>query len=231
MKSIIFDAGPIISLTTNNLLGLLVNLKQGYKGSFFLSEAVKREVVDTPLEKTLRFKFEALQVLRCIEKGFLEVVDNDRLRQKTLELLDIANQCFKAHGNYIRIVHYAEMSSLALALLLGSEAFVVDERTTRLLIENPRRLVEVLQNKLHTKIETSEENLRKFQSFAKAVKIIRSVELVTIAYEKGILNKYILHIPNAKQTLLESILWGVKLNGCAVSEKEIKQIMKLERKS
>ena len=131
----------------------------------------------------------------------------------------------------MRIVHYADVSSLAAASILNSDAVVIDERTTRLLVENPRRLIEILKNKLHTPIEVNEKNLKEFQSLTKNIKIIRSVELVTIAYEKGLLNKYILHIPNPKQTLLESILWGVKLNGCAVSEKEINQIMKLERKS
>ena len=61
MKSLIFDAGPIISLATNNLLWILEPLKNKFDGKFYLTDAVKRELVDRPLE-TKKFKFEAIQV-------------------------------------------------------------------------------------------------------------------------------------------------------------------------
>ena len=60
------------------------------------------------------------------------------------------------------------------------------------------------------------------------MKVIRSVELVTVAYENGILDRFITKIPDAKKNLLESVLWGVKLNGCAVSKDEIEQIIRIE---
>lgn len=60
--------------------------------------------------------------------------------------------------------------------------------------------------------------------------MIRSVELVTIAYELGMLDKYLPNAPDPKKTLLDSVLWGVKLNGCAVSKHEIEQILRMEIK-
>src|SRR3989338_9319364 len=98
MKLITFDTGPIISLTTNNLLGLLTNLKDKYKGSFYITEAVKKELIERPL-MTKKFKFEALQVLRSINQGVLEVFNSEDLRHKTVHLLELANNCFKAQGN------------------------------------------------------------------------------------------------------------------------------------
>ena len=56
------------------------------------------------------------------------------------------------------------------------------------------------------------------------------MELVTVAYELGILDSYITKIPDARKNLLEGVLWGVKLNGCAVSKDEIEQIVNLESK-
>ncbi len=60
--------------------------------------------------------------------------------------------------------------------------------------------------------------------------MIRSVELVSVAYELGLLNKYLVDVPNPKKTLLEAVLWGVKLNGCSVSEREIAEIVRVEVK-
>ncbi len=81
MKVIVFDTGPIISLTTNNLLGLLTNLKEKYKGSFYITGAIRRELIERPLE-TKKFKFEALQVIRCVGADVLEVSDSKELRNK-----------------------------------------------------------------------------------------------------------------------------------------------------
>ncbi len=229
MKSLIFDAGPIISLATNNLLSLLAPLKQEFNGKFYITKAVKRELVDRPLE-TKKFKFEAIQVERLIENQVLEIVDNNFIREKTSRLLDTANGIFKAYNNDIKIVHYAEISVITAALSLNSNAVVLDEKTTRFLIENPRMILEILKKTLHTPISINENNLKEFKNTTRGIKAIRSIELVTVAYERGLLDNYITNMPDARKKLLESVLWGVKLNGCAVSEEEIEQIVRLEAK-
>ena len=228
MKSIVFDAGPVISLTTNNLLWLLEELKKKYKGEFYLAEAAKRELIDMPLE-TKKFKFEALQVLRCINEDILKIIQNSELEEETISLINLANNCFNAQGNWLRLVHYADMAGLSACIRLNADAFVVDERTARLLVENPDRLVSILKDTLHTDIKINKDNLEEFRRRTKNIKLIRSVELVAVAYEQGLLNKYLPDIPDAKRTLLESVLWGVKLNGCAVSRDEIDQIIRLEK--
>ena len=96
-------------------------------------------------------------------------------------------------------------------------------------MENPRKLRHILRHNLHTKINENRTALKDFQRATKDVKIIRSAELAAIAYEKGLLDKYMVN-SQTKETLLESVLWGVKMNGCAVSKKEIEIIMKEERK-
>ncbi len=229
MKVIVFDTGPIISLTTNNLLGLLKNLKEKYRGSFYITNSIRKELIERPL-KTKKFKFEALQVLRGIRTGVLEIYSSDELRKKTFHLLDLANRCFMVKGEYVRIVHFAEISGIAATLLNDAEAFVVDERNTRLLIEDPKKLQEILGRRLHTKVDVDKGSLNEFSKLVKGVKLIRSVELVTIAYEKGLLDKYIVDVPSPRKTLLEAVLWGVKLNGCSVSEREIRDIVGIEVK-
>ena len=130
----------------------------------------------------------------------------------------------------MQIAHFAEISGVAAAVLNNAEAFVVDERNTRLLIEDPIRLKEILGRRLHANISVNKKYLDEFKQITKSIKLIRSVELVSVAYELGLLDKYLVDIPNAKRTLLEAVLWGVKLNGCSVSEREIKEIVKIEVK-
>ena len=109
MKAIVFDSGPIISLTMNNLLWLLEPLKRIGEVNFYITNKVKRELVDTPLYKTKRFKFEALQVLKEFKDKVLEFFDRPTLRQKTMDLLELTNNMFFAHGKNISIVQFAEI--------------------------------------------------------------------------------------------------------------------------
>lgn len=226
MKSLVFDTGPIISLTTNNLLCLLEKLKKKFNGQFYISKKSKEELVDNPLA-TKRFKFEALQVLRIINEKVLSVIDNIEIEKKTNTLLELANSIFYAYNKNINIVHKAEMQGLATCINLNANAFVVDERTSRVLIEDYKNLKQLLEKKLHATIKINQKSLQAFQKIVRGVKMLRSVELVTIAYELGLLDDYILNVKDAKKTLLESVLWGVKLNGCAVSKKEINEIIRL----
>ncbi|MBW2981068.1 hypothetical protein KY360_06655 [Candidatus Woesearchaeota archaeon] len=212
----------------NNLLWTLSRLKERFKGNFYLSEGVKRELVDRPLASK-KFKFEALQVLKCIDDGILEVVENEKVNEIANEILELSNHCFKVQGHWLNLFHYGEISGIAACKVLRTNIFVVDERTTRLVIESPDKLIGILERTMHTKIEVDRENLNKFSEFTKDIQLIRSVELVTRAYELGFLDKYLLNIQNPKRTLLESILWGVKLDGCSVSKREIEKILEFEK--
>jgi len=223
-KPIIFDTGPVISLTTNNLLWVLDSLKKQYKGNFYITPTVKRELVDTPIQSK-KFKFEALQVMHCINKNVLGITNSERLRNTALKLAELANQCFMAKGSWLQIVHYGEMEALAAAIMLDASALVIDERTTRLLIENPGRLEGILANRLYTKISINRKNLHEFAQMAKGIRLLRSAELLVVAYEIGSLDRYILNIPKPRKQLLESILWGVKLHGCAISREEIDAVV------
>lgn len=227
MKSLVFDAGPVISLTTNNLLWLLDQLKQEFNGTFYVPLAVKGELVDKPL-LSKRFKFEALQVMFRINNQTLEVIDNPKIKVLAEELLELANHTFKTRGNWLRIVHYAEMEVLATAIIMNSSAVVIDERTTRLLVESPKDLINMLSAKLRSKVFLNKQNLEKIKNWTKNISIIRSVELVLIAYERGILDKYLIEGDDARKTLVDSLLWGVKLHGCAITKNEIRQLVDLE---
>ncbi|MCX6709962.1 MAG: hypothetical protein NTV63_03370 [Candidatus Woesearchaeota archaeon] len=229
MKSLIFDASAVISITMNNLLWMLSELKKHFEGEFCICREVKSEIVDNPLN-TKRFEFDALQVLQSINSGILSVREMEDAKRLSFQLLDLANHSFRAKGSWINIVHKGEIESLATCILMKSDAFVVDERTTRLLIESPRALKDLLQSKLHSRIDLNRQNLHKFAELSRGVKVIRSVELATIAFEKGILDQYLL--PNGKEdpkrVLLDAVLWSLKLKGCAIPKSEINEIVEME---
>ncbi|MBI2564679.1 hypothetical protein HYV79_01680 [Candidatus Woesearchaeota archaeon] len=228
MKTLVFDAGPIISFTTNNLLHLFPKLKEAYGGKFVITSAVKKELIDKPLI-TKKFKFEALQVEKIIDENILSVVKDKTVEKKGEKLLALANKCFNAQNTPVKAFQQGEIESLAYACDNNAEAIVIDEFLTRALIENPDAIKEVMEKRLHTKVDVDENALKEFQTQICKIKIIRSIELVTIAFEKGLLNEYVVNLPKAKKTLLESLLWGLKLNGCSVTENEIKEIIKLEK--
>jgi len=74
MRSIVFDTGPIISIATNNLLWVLEELKKRYDGEFYITSAVKKEVMDKPLRSKM-FKLEALQIMFYISKGVIKILE------------------------------------------------------------------------------------------------------------------------------------------------------------
>ncbi len=229
MKSLIFDTGPIISLTMNNLMWILVPLKKKFGGEFYCAESVKNELVDKPLT-TKKFKFEALHTLRYMKDKTLIVDSSEETKDLAIRLLSIANSIFSAHSNNIQIVHYADMETLALAMKKKAESIVTDERTLRVLIERPQRLHSLLENKLHMKVNLDKEKLNEFKQEVGKINVIRSIELVTIAYEMGLLDPYLPDMKESHETLLSALLWGVKCNGCAVSVDEIDRIIYLESK-
>ena len=220
-NGILFDAGPIISLSSNNMLYLLRRLKEIYKKEFYITPRVKEELIDKPMS-TKRFRYEALQVIREIREGNICVLDGMDFEKETQELLNISNKTYKAHGNNITLVHPAEVEIFCYAKALGIPAVAIDERTMRQIVENQPAMYSTLKHKLHTRITRDEETLAQVKEKTKGIKIIRSVEIAMIAYKNHLLDNYIpKQYNNNKKVLIKSFLWALKLNGCAISSQDI----------
>ena len=229
MKALVFDAGPIISLTINNLLWLIPELKKRFGGEFYITNAVKKELVETPL-KSKKFKFEAIQVQQLIENDILKIISDSKIKKKAEKLANLANSCFFVHNHKMKAVHAGEMETLAAAIELDIEVIVVDERVTRMFIERPLEIERRFEKKLHSDVKVDKGKLRKFHSLVSHLKLIRSIELATVAYEHGLLDRYLVKIPNAKKILIESVLWALKLNGCSITDEEIEDIVRTVNK-
>ncbi len=224
MKALVFDTSSVISIVTNNLLWIMKSLKTKFGGEFFIPDSVKLELIDKPLESK-KYKLEAIMVSQAIDEGYLVIKEPLNVDDLLLHL----NQIYTVNGRPIHILDRGEVEAFALALRLQADAYVVDERTMRLMIENPSLLRILLENKLHTKVEMNNKLANEFSDMVKGVKIIRSTELLTIAYELGLLNKFVTSKTNNKD-LIDGLLWGLRLRGCAISTQEIEDIVGYEIK-
>lgn len=232
-RGIVFDAGPIISMTMSGTLDILEELRKIYPGKFVIPRGVKFEIVDKPM-RTRKYKFESIRVMPYIAKGVLEVVESQEIADKAKEILEISNSIFSARGKDIQIVHMGEAEAIALCLIKQMKTLVIDERTTRYLIEAPEKIKKKLMRKLHTKVYVDKDKLKQLNNQIKEIQPIRSTELLTIAYKKNLLKQYeysnILKKPNFHEDILEGILWALKLNGCAILDQEIAEIQKIALK-
>ncbi len=223
-KAIIFDSSAIINFTMNGLLSEFRELKKIFDGKFLITKEVREEVIEKPM-RIKRFKLEALKIKELLAEKILEMpsdsgIDENKISKMTREIINLANNTFFGHGNAIHIIDSGEASCLALSKLLNEKGvknvLVVDERTLRILGEKPENLLALLNKKLHTEIESKEENFNFFRDF----RFIRSTELIYIAYKKGI-------VKLKNHEVLDALLYAMKFNGCSISDDEISEIEKI----
>lgn len=225
-KAIIFDSGTLISLSMTGLLNELKKLKEIFNGHFLITEEIKREIVDYPIQRK-QYELEALRVKELIIKGILETpdkigIDNKIIEMKAKSIVDMSEQIFISHKRPVKIIHIGEASCIALSKMLFEKniknVIAIDERTTRILIEKPENLKELLEKKLHTKIETKKGSFEYF----KDLKVIRSAELLYVAWKKGVVEL------KDGNTILDALLYAVKFKGCAISSEEIEEIKRMK---
>ena len=221
-KTLFFDTGPIISLIMARLIWVLPKLKEQFGGQFYITPSVKRELIDRPL-KIKRFEFEALQTMKLIKDGVLEVYDKIPTK-RVQELKRMANSSFKIKNKTMDIIQEGELEAVACALEIGAEAIVMDERTLRLFIENSAEMEKLLEFRFKRDVVANPEKMQRFAEELKNVKIIRSIELVSVAYKLGLLESYRPAQKGGRNMLIDSVLWATKYNGCAVTGHEITEI-------
>lgn len=224
MKVLIFDSGPLINLSMNGLLYLLEELKKNFDGKFIITEAVKHEVLDRPAGIP-RFELGALRIEYLLTKKVLEMpsslnIPEEKIKRKTKEFMDIANHFIRVKGKWLDLVSDAEMSCLAISSELREKGIdnviALDERTTRLLCENPQNLEKTISERMHEKAKMVAKDLNIFKQF----RVIRSPEIVYVAYKKGL-------VKISGKKVLEALLYATKYKGSAVSFEEIDEIKKL----
>ncbi len=206
----------------SRMIWILPELKKKFGGKFYITPAVKRELVTRPME-IKRYQFEALQALKLIKDGVLEVYEN--VPQKEIERLDVmANTSFKLEGKDMDIIQAGEIESVVCALKAGAEAMVMDERTLRLFIENNKEMKALLERRFNKTVSVDKDKMNNFSKELNGIKIIRSIELISVAYKMGLLDSYVPSQKDGREVLVEAVLWAAKYNGSAVTEEEVEEI-------
>jgi hypothetical protein len=220
-KYIILDSGALINLTMNGLIEIFKELAEKFQGEFIITPSVKYETIDHPLN-IKRFEWGAVRIKQLLEDETIKLAEDENLitqkelNKKTEEVMSTVNSSFTSAGEQIHLIERGEAECLALSLILTSRnianAVVIDERTARMLCENPENLKKIMENKLHTSVNINKSNIKVLQK----IKVIRTPELMYMAFKKAVIEK--------DKKKLEAILYALKFGGCSVSEKEVEAI-------
>jgi hypothetical protein len=184
---------------------------------FVIPPSVEYESVTKPLKSDLKkHLFSAIRIKDAIEDGVVVVIDA-KVEDKAQRIMNSANNMFYVKGKPLRLIHAGESEMLALAIELGIPNILIDERTTRMLIEAPFRLKEHLEREFSVNVMVNKNSYREVESKISGLKALRSSELVVLAYENG----YFKNFEDLQKEALEAALYKMKFSGCSISFDEI----------
>lgn len=226
------DSSALISLTDSCFVHALYFLKKKYKGSFIIPPSVEYECVDHPMRMRMH-AIHALRLKRAIAEHVIDVVPLSSQKDvrepsertdsgaaapvEAQEIKWLGNNLFYASGTPIKLIQEGEIEVLALGRQAGVQNLLVDERTVRMLVEDPETLRIHLEDEFHRPITTNEENLSAFSRLTRGFRFFRSSELLLLAYEKG----YFADYGALEKDAIEAALYKLKYAGCAVGFSEI----------
>jgi hypothetical protein len=224
-KDILCDSGSFISLTTACLDPIIYFLSERFKVRFVIPTMVRQETVDYPLQKGLKqYAFSAIKIKEALKDGVINAVDMD-VSSQTQRILRMANGIFYVQGKPLQLIQHGEAEMLALAKALDIKDILIDERTTRMLIEAPFSMKDHLAEEFGVNVMLDRKALTEFGAITKGMTALRSSELVMVAYEDG----YFDHFDELKREALEAALYKVRFSGCSIRFDEIEEYMKLAR--
>ena len=215
---IVFDSGVLISFSETCFLSLFKNLKDNL-GEFIITKNVKYEAIDRP-KNVMRFKLSSIRIDEQLMGGVFTIAQGSKeLDAATKKILDLTNNMFYVRGKPIKIIQIGEAESLALIGLTEASYLAVDERTTRMLIEEPYALLSIFKRKYNTgNINFDKNRYLKFKETIGNVQSVRSVDLFSYAYNNNLLTDVY-----KDKDALKAVLYALKFKGCAVSFEEINQ--------
>ncbi|OIO26648.1 hypothetical protein COU38_03785 [Candidatus Micrarchaeota archaeon CG10_big_fil_rev_8_21_14_0_10_54_18] len=221
MTTVICDASSVISLSETCNINALQYLKDNAGTAFIIPPAVQKELIESPLH-IKHYWFSALRMRRLINAGTLRTVSPPNLRKETRRLDSLANNVFKVGRRPLKILHQGELECLALASSVNAAALLVDEKTTRLLVENPNLLLESIQGEQKNKVYVNQKHLRAFRKNA-YYPVIRSTEVIAVAAEQGFYRDYGVDEAEAARAAMHALRHA----GCSITHRELDEYEQL----
>lgn len=219
---VLCDTSTLVSLTTSCLDASLHFLHERLGFRFIIPPSVETEAVTRPISAGLKqYSFSALKISQAMNKRVVIRVDAET-RGEANRVLNLTNNLFFVKGRPLTLVQLGEAEMVGLARVLGLSALAIDERTTRMLIESPFKIKEHLEQEFGVNILVNKDNLMNFSEYTKGMEVIRSSELVILAYENGFFD----HFDKLRKSVLEAALYKLKFSGCAIRFDEIETFVK-----
>ncbi len=217
-RSVVCDASSLIALTDTGLLGALVMIESKMKGNLLITKGVIDESVNTPIKRP-EYAFSAIRIKRALKSGLFEIIDYDLNTYD--RILRATNNMFYTDRPF-HLVNHGEAEMLAAALDNRINYVLMDERTTRMLIESPLELKKHLENEFRIRINVNQEFFDDFKRLTDGIKVIRSTEILAIAKEHGYFHKF----QDMEREAYKAALYALKFNGCSISYEEIEELAK-----
>ena len=214
-QSIVCDASSLISLTDSCFVHVVYFLKKKYRGRFIIPPSVEKECVEQPMH-IKNYALHAIRLKRAVAEGMIDVVDA-KPEGKAEEIKFTANNLFYVSGTPIRLLHSGEADVISLALEIGVDNLLMDERTARMLCEDPEALRAHIEHEMGKPVTVNEENMAAFSRATRRLRFFRSSELILLAYEKG----YFADYGELEREAVEASLYKLKYAGCAIGFGEI----------
>jgi hypothetical protein len=222
-KYVLCDSSSLISLTGSCLDSLLYYFRDNFGTRFLIPQSVEYEAVTRPLSlRTKIYCFSALRIKDMINDEVIEVLQEDA-KAETKELMDIGNKIFYARGRPIRLIHLGETEMLAIAKKLQVNSLLMDERTTRVLVESPVSLAKHFEKEFHTNVMVNKKNLSSFAEKVGRMDVIRTTELAYLASENGFFKNF----EGLESQAVEAALYKLKFSGCAISFRELEEYSRM----
>lgn len=219
-STILCDSSTLISLSDTCLIKVLPFLRE-HGGKFLIPQSVQQEIVSTPLH-IKRYAFSAVRLQKAIDDHDLEVIEPDQnLLQK---LVNSANNVFSVRGRALQILHAGEAACVASYAKYKCSALAIDEKTTKLLIEDPEKLRERIAQEYGAKVALNTKALAEFTNATLGIQILRSSDLVAVAGKLG----YFAPFRSRKEDALHSAIYAIKNAGCSLSESEVQEYQQMK---
>ena len=221
-KTIVCDSSSLISLAETCNLGVLSFLQEDFKADFVIPATVENEIVGRP-SKVGRFSYTAARIRHLVNESVLRVVANPSVASEAEKIMARANSLFYAENpdRPLKILQQGEAECLALLAPLQSKALLVDEKTTRLLLEDPKKLFSLMKAE-HPQTGANEKAMAEFQKQF-PFPAMRSTELTAFAAQNGFFEPY-----NADENeVFHASIYALRYAGCGISQKEIDDYQKM----
>ncbi|RLE44480.1 hypothetical protein DRJ19_00285 [Candidatus Woesearchaeota archaeon] len=207
------DASSLISIVSTCFANSLKELVKTLGLELYISKTVYKECIERPIT-IKRYELSAVRLKQAVKQGWIKVF-KEKLYDEMKRIQKTANKIYKINNRPLELVHEGEAESLALMKRLSAKIFIIDERTTRMIIESPEQLAVRLRKKYNAEVAINKKALREFNSMVGDIDILRSAELIALCFEHNLLA-----LPKEPQSL-EAALYAVKYAGCAVAGYEI----------